>query len=947
MSDTKIIKVGRIIGADTETFKGVVKSNMNPAFDLDNERVITSTGPDGKKVLSNVLDTTSGQYIQFKEIAGIVDADVDGEVYVKKGLDYFVNSKFNETGKVLLKNNMSSLRSISFSEINLLKKGFYEHVQLDGYYQKGDTPAPINYNLTNEAGIDDGGRLIVTAYGNLVHEFTDLDVSYFGADQSNLDSSVFKFTNTSYIISYSYNLNGGVLTIPADSVLDFKGGSINNGSIVADSTLFTGAPLFINCIIGGNTLNNKCYVDWFGVEGIEGIDDSDAIENCFKSTFAVTGFKIIEFSKIYWISRPILLPYNAKIIGRGARNNFLSGIRANTNFAPVLVDFPSRGGRPSFQQMVYGMLYHRDTTGLEMHDMTLDANYVAENCIEGIEKGYCDSYYCSFSKATIAGYLMYGAEQPKIHYCFFRYNNCAFWIGKSAINKNNLIEFSTDYSSLAPYYGHPNIVEFIGNYVIQNNYGMIADATSDINLTGTAFAHNSICAGYLGAILTNLTNVYSEGDGTCQGFLTPGGWDDGVKGVTHPDLLAQNRDGFILNSRSASDYYYNEITYYRAAFYFHQGTVNINNPFMSSKARGADTVGATQAELPTNRAVSGIDGLFISDISRTISIKGVAEYIASINSTIATKFFIITFPKFSYTNFLDFNISINNANIRGRKNEELIHTAAWSNNALDQKNNGVPVLNGDITFKNLNTFQNDKIFNSLGVITDANLEFFSQKQFVENYRGWNLFNVSSSRVFARFDYEFFKDVDYIFAEVMIKTNENINADLRIRMYDEAGVLLKTYANNTQGTITTYVEGEYRIMRIYAPTKVYGVTVKWIMVGLQASGGTNINLVSAPRIYQIGDSHRKFEIKENIYLSKGSTVQRPTVTEIGFEYFDTTISKHIWWNGTSWVIDSPTAAASANTATAPGATYDQAEMTALFDELRDMKAKIIAANLMEP
>lgn len=33
---------------------------------------------------------------------------------------------------------------------------------------------------------------------------------------------------------------------------------------------------------------------------------------------------------------------------------------------------------------------------------------------------------------------------------------------------------------------------------------------------------------------------------------------------------------------------------------------------------------------------------------------------------------------------------------------------------------------------------------------------------------------------------------------------------------------------------------------------------------------------------------------------GTTAQRPTVTTVGFRYFDTTLGKPAWWNGTSWV-----------------------------------------------
>lgn len=36
------------------------------------------------------------------------------------------------------------------------------------------------------------------------------------------------------------------------------------------------------------------------------------------------------------------------------------------------------------------------------------------------------------------------------------------------------------------------------------------------------------------------------------------------------------------------------------------------------------------------------------------------------------------------------------------------------------------------------------------------------------------------------------------------------------------------------------------------------------------------------------------------VTSGTTDNRPTVTDIGFQYFDTTINKPIWWTGTKWV-----------------------------------------------
>ncbi|MGE8381760.1 MAG: hypothetical protein ACN6PN_25575, partial [Sphingobacterium sp.] len=84
----------------------------------------------------------------------------------------------------LVKETMAAMRGLSAAEITALQNGTYEGVQLLGYYQKGDTPAPIIYYLAPLApdpGSDDGGSVITIGTTKLVHVFdTVIDVRYFG-----------------------------------------------------------------------------------------------------------------------------------------------------------------------------------------------------------------------------------------------------------------------------------------------------------------------------------------------------------------------------------------------------------------------------------------------------------------------------------------------------------------------------------------------------------------------------------------------------------------------------------------------------------------------------------------------------------------------------------------------------------------------------------------------
>lgn len=41
------------------------------------------------------------------------------------------------------------------------------------------------------------------------------------------------------------------------------------------------------------------------------------------------------------------------------------------------------------------------------------------------------------------------------------------------------------------------------------------------------------------------------------------------------------------------------------------------------------------------------------------------------------------------------------------------------------------------------------------------------------------------------------------------------------------------------------------------------------------------------------------VQDKLNPKSGTTANRPTTTVIGFQYYDTTLGKPIYWNGTVW------------------------------------------------
>ena len=85
------------------------------------------------------------------------------------------------TNQFLIKNTMADMQSLSSDEIQALKTGTYDGVELLGYYRSGDTPVPIYYRLNANAGNDDGFSVIHTGDIKLEHDFREVvNLAYLG-----------------------------------------------------------------------------------------------------------------------------------------------------------------------------------------------------------------------------------------------------------------------------------------------------------------------------------------------------------------------------------------------------------------------------------------------------------------------------------------------------------------------------------------------------------------------------------------------------------------------------------------------------------------------------------------------------------------------------------------------------------------------------------------------
>lgn len=195
------------------------------------QKYIRTVYPDGKIIYSNLRNNIGvpivGENKNFEaEVVtkwydgSTMDASkADGKIYLRSiNNGEFLRVVLPNFGESFLeKDTVQQMRDINSTEILLLKMGYYKGVKLNGYYIKNDTPAPIEYYLSQTTSLDDGGSVIVIGDIKLEHIFIgEVDVRYFGAKGDFIQD------DTTYIqktLSYANNPNVSSIYIPTGHYL--------------------------------------------------------------------------------------------------------------------------------------------------------------------------------------------------------------------------------------------------------------------------------------------------------------------------------------------------------------------------------------------------------------------------------------------------------------------------------------------------------------------------------------------------------------------------------------------------------------------------------------------------------------------------------------------------------------------------------------------------------
>ena len=277
------------------------------------------------------VDMLSDAVLQLLNSGGaITNFPDDEDITVKDGKLKFKDkvydpNNYSGIGRTILRKNMVDGVNVLTQEMMSEPNVIYV-IQYD-YDLRGETiVVPDNSILWYLGGSlnnghitsDDEDRLII--WGNLNGDIEiDIDVSLVGApaDEEDIttESGVLKFkdkeydtasfsglgrkylrknigngkniltqdmvnsSNTIYIIQYDYDLNGQTITVPEGCVLEFKGGSLSNGSLSFSGTLLEGLIKFDNIIPNGVLYNDYIDITWFGAKGDLSVDISSILNN--------------------------------------------------------------------------------------------------------------------------------------------------------------------------------------------------------------------------------------------------------------------------------------------------------------------------------------------------------------------------------------------------------------------------------------------------------------------------------------------------------------------------------------------------------------------------------------------------------------------------------------------------------------------------------------------
>lgn len=356
-------------------------------------------------------------------------SDAKGNTYLSLKDRKYEPDKYSGLGRKILRRRVVEIEDPIYGtqEKNLLLQADFAEdntvyvVRYDFTLNGQDITLPDNSYIEYEGGSISDGNIIDRAGGlnrvalkkNIVN------------GKNILTQEMVSTPNTIYEIRYDFTLSENV-TIPANCVLKFNGGSISGNSVLLlSNTEITGSPK-IRCILDGIIKNDDVYIDWF----INAASSDSNLENA--SQYIQGGFNVkpkrVIFNKGYYTLNDIVIKADVEIIGRETTiipveidqntynfHFFKNVFNANVNLVtPQLVDNGVRNVAISGFTFIGkgcgtfdGQLDQRDYYGDPVIHISTANNVIIENCVfKDVENAVRTRSWPNGNYGTYAGILI-------------------------------------------------------------------------------------------------------------------------------------------------------------------------------------------------------------------------------------------------------------------------------------------------------------------------------------------------------------------------------------------------------------------------------------------------------------------------------------------------------------------------------------------------------------
>lgn len=217
--------------------------------------------------------------------------------------------------------------------------------------------------------------------------------------------------NTEYIIQYDYDLNGGLINIPKNSVLHFEGGSIKNGYIIGNNTTILAplsAKIFTGSILIGSWKNIDFYPKWFGAVADGVTDDTDVLQAMLDLSTNISSYvNLIWYNNTFRTTRQLYLKSNTSIKGgtiNAKFSNQMSWVLKTYNYvasADKVYGDSAPGALVSWQEHDRGTV--QQVNGGTIEDLTIQGEY-NEHLVNGEPDGTYTPIFgglCLMATATV------------------------------------------------------------------------------------------------------------------------------------------------------------------------------------------------------------------------------------------------------------------------------------------------------------------------------------------------------------------------------------------------------------------------------------------------------------------------------------------------------------------------------------------------------------------